>query len=134
ATSNQGPAFRRRQQDAAQATSEMSIHVVKNPDDFRRGATDPEEADPASEVPVRSRDTSVERLPPGTRREPPDLGRQTIRGSLRQQHLDLAGLPVTAKTKTDEVPLLGLCHSGLGRAHLEATTSLDAPHAARHSP
>jgi len=93
-------------QDGAQAPSEMSIRVAKNADNFRCHATDPEEADPSSEVPVRSRDTADERLPPLARREPPDLVRQAVDRSLRRQHLDFGGLPVTTETKADEVPFL----------------------------
>jgi hypothetical protein len=51
----------------------MSIRVAESANDLCRLAADPEEADPPAEVPIRSRDTAGERLPPLAGREPPDL-------------------------------------------------------------
>src|SRR5262249_11979974 len=112
----------------------MSIHRAKSADNFRRRATDPEEADPSTEVPVRSRDTAVERLPPVARREPPDLLGQAVDRPLRRQYLDFGGLPMTAETKADEMPVLGSGHGALARVHLEAEPPLDEPHDRRHHP
>lgn len=87
-------------------------------------AHDAEEADPADQVPVHMLDAGVDPLPPVASRQLTNLLVDAFHAPLRQQHLDVAVLPL-AKTEAEKVPLFGFGYRALRRVHFEPQATLD---------